>query len=69
MSMQYCHDCDKLIDTDFDAEHFEEHEQEKEELRRDHVQADVDEQMRQDAIEMAEANEYHELHPRPEDVY
>lgn len=23
MSMQYCEDCDKQIDTDFDAEHFD----------------------------------------------
>lgn len=22
MSMVYCHECDKLIDTDFNAEHF-----------------------------------------------
>jgi len=26
MSMQYCDNCNKCIDTDFDAEHFEEHE-------------------------------------------
>lgn len=25
MSVVYCHDCDKYIDTDFNAEHFEEH--------------------------------------------
>ena len=23
MSVVYCHDCDKHIDTDFDAEHFD----------------------------------------------
>jgi hypothetical protein len=23
MSIQYCHNCDKHIDTDYDAEHFE----------------------------------------------
>ena len=23
MSMQYCEDCDKQIDTDFDVEHFD----------------------------------------------
>lgn len=23
MSMQYCHNCDKHIDTDYDAEHFD----------------------------------------------
>lgn len=26
MSMQYCEHCDTLIDTDYDAEHFEENE-------------------------------------------
>lgn len=26
MSVEYCHDCDKHIDTDHDVEHFEEHE-------------------------------------------
>lgn len=26
MSMVYCENCDKQIDTDFDAEHFEQHE-------------------------------------------
>lgn len=25
MSMMYCEDCDKHIDTDFDAEHFDDH--------------------------------------------
>ena len=23
--MEYCHECDKQIDTDFDAEHYKEH--------------------------------------------
>lgn len=26
MSMTYCHDCDVQVDTDYNAEHFEEHE-------------------------------------------
>ena len=26
MSIQYCHHCNKLIDTDYEAEHFEENE-------------------------------------------
>lgn len=30
MSVERCHDCDKYIDTDFDAEHFDEHEAELE---------------------------------------
>ena len=30
MSMEYCEDCDKQIDTDFDAEHFDEPKQCKE---------------------------------------
>jgi len=25
MSVQYCHECDKHIDTDYDAEHFDAH--------------------------------------------
>jgi len=25
MSLEYCHECDKMIDLDTDAEHFEEH--------------------------------------------
>lgn len=27
MSMMYCEDCDLQIDTDFDVEHFEEHDE------------------------------------------
>jgi hypothetical protein len=27
MSMIYCEECDKQIDTDFNAEHFEEHDE------------------------------------------
>jgi hypothetical protein len=30
MSIQYCHKCDQYIDTDFDAEHFDDPEHEKE---------------------------------------
>jgi len=31
MSMEYCHNCDQLIDTDYDAEHFEIHEEKENE--------------------------------------
>jgi len=27
MSIQYCEKCNRKIDTDFDAEHFDEHEE------------------------------------------
>jgi len=30
MSMEYCHDCDQHIDTDYDAEHFDMHREEQE---------------------------------------
>lgn len=30
MSIQYCEDCDKQIDTDFDCEHFEMHKEKTE---------------------------------------
>ena len=33
MSIQYCEICDIYIDTDYNAEHFEEHEKKKEEWR------------------------------------
>lgn len=28
MSIVYCHECDKNIDTDFNQEHFDEHKEE-----------------------------------------
>lgn len=33
--MQYCHTCDKQIDTDFDAEHFDDHQQPNPEVEED----------------------------------
>lgn len=29
MSIEHCHDCDKYIDIDFDAEHFDEHQEDR----------------------------------------
>lgn len=31
MSVEYCEECHRLIDTDYDAEHFEIHEEEDDE--------------------------------------
>ena len=37
MSLEYCEECDKMIDLDTDAEHFEEHKDNKKGLSDDEV--------------------------------